>query len=181
MTGPIYALGDDRPEFPEDGDFWIAPDASVIGRVRLASQVSIWFGAVLRGDNEWIEIGSRSNIQDRSVLHTDWGSPLTIGSNVTVGHSVVLHGCTIGDYSLVGIGSVIMNDARIGRHCLIGSNTLVTSGKQIPDGSLVMGSPAKIIRDVTDEERELLSASAEVYVNNWQRFRHDLVALDGQR
>ena len=176
MQPAIYALNGFEPEFPEDGRYWIAPSASVIGRVRLASEASVWFGAVLRGDNEWIEVGARSNIQDGSVLHTDPGCPLTIGANVTVGHMVMLHGCTVGDNSLVGIGSVVLDNTVIGKNCLIGANTFLPKGKQIPDNSVVMGSPGKVVRPVRPEELALLAASAQVYVSNWQRYREGLGA-----
>ena len=142
----IYALDDTAPRLPAAGDVWIAPGAHVIGKVSLAEGVGIWFGAVLRGDNEEIRIGRGSNVQENSVLHTDWDFPLTVGENCTIGHRALLHGCTIGDNSLIGMGSVIMNGARIGKGCLIGANTLITEGKDIPDGSLVMGSPGQVVR-----------------------------------
>ncbi|MBI1239901.1 MAG: gamma carbonic anhydrase family protein [Alphaproteobacteria bacterium] len=170
----IYALGDAAADLPASGDYWVAPNAVVLGRVRLLKDASVWFGAVLRGDNEWITIGEGSNVQDNSVLHTDPGAPLTLGRNVTVGHLVMLHGCTIGDNSLVGIGSVILNRARIGRNCLIGANTLIPEGKEIPDNSMVLGSPGKIVRPVNEEQAAMLRYSAQHYVENWQRYRADL-------
>ena len=151
----------------------------MIGRVRLAANASVWFGAVLRGDNELISIGESSNIQDGSVLHTDPGFPLTIGATVTVGHMVMLHGCTIADHSLIGIGSIILNGAKIGTNCIVGANTLIAEGKEIPDNSLVLGSPGKIVRPVKPEEVTQLSLSAQHYVEKWQRYKSDLEAIDG--
>jgi len=173
----MYGLGEDQPIVPADGHYWIAPNAVVVGRVKLAINASVWFGAVLRGDNEWIEVGENSNVQDGAVLHTDPGYPLSIGTNVTVGHAVVLHGCEVGTNSLIGIGSVVLNGAKIGNHCLIGANTLIPNGKIIPDGSLVMGSPGRVVRDLNDEETALLNYSAEIYVEKWQRFRQDLTRI----
>lgn len=170
----VYNLGGVVPELPKDGEYWIAPNAVVAGNVILKKNASIWFGATLRGDNDPIIIGENSNIQDNSVLHTDRGSPLTIGSNVTVGHLVMLHGCTIGDNSLIGIGSIILNGAKIGKNCLIGANVLITEGKEIPDNSLVMGAPGKVVREVSDQQALALQGSAMSYVNNWRRFKADL-------
>ena len=169
----LYKLGDASVEIAGD-DWFVAETAAVIGRVRLENNASVWFGAVLRGDNELIVVGENANVQDLSVLHTDPGIPLTIGRNVTVGHKVMLHGCTIGDNSLIGINSVVLNGANIGSNCLIGANSLITEGKQIPDGSLVLGSPAKVIRQLTDEEKAMLLASAETYVRNFKRFKREL-------
>ncbi|TDI64379.1 MAG: gamma carbonic anhydrase family protein [Alphaproteobacteria bacterium] len=174
----MYRLGDDQPIVPEDDHYWIAPNAVVVGRVKLALNASVWFGAVLRGDNEWIEVGENSNVQDCAILHTDPGYPLSIGASVTIGHAAVLHGCQVGNNSLIGIGSIVLNGAKIGDHCLIGANTLIPNGKAIPDGSLVMGSPGKIVRDLNDEEIALLSYSAEHYVEKWQRYRQDLEHVD---
>ncbi len=148
---PVYALGDLAPELPETGAFWIAPDAHVIGKVRLHADVGIWFGAVLRGDNELIEIGARSNIQEGAMLHTDMGFPLSVGADCTIGHHAILHGCTIGDNSLIGMGATVLNGAKIGRNCLVGANALVTEGKEFPDNSLIVGAPARAIR-VLDAE-----------------------------
>jgi carbonic anhydrase/acetyltransferase-like protein (isoleucine patch superfamily) len=142
----IYDLGASRVTLPGEGAYWIAPNATVLGRVELKRNASVWFGAVLRGDNDPIVIGENSNVQDLSVLHTDEGVPLIIGSDVTIGHQVMLHGCTIGDGSLIGIGSVVLNGARIGRGCLIGAGCLITEGKEIPDGSVVMGAPGKVVK-----------------------------------
>ena len=170
----VYALGNARPQFPPGDCFWIAPTATVIGRVRLLSKASVWFGAVLRGDNDWITLGENSNVQDNSVIHTDVGQPVTIGSNVTVGHSVLLHSAIVGDNTLIGMGSTILNGAKIGRDCLIGANTLVPEKREIPPGSLVMGQPARVIRPITEMQLSVIRSSAEVYVANWQRFRSEL-------
>ena len=170
----IYTLGDATPDLPAAGEYWIAPTASVMGRVRLLKNASIWFGATLRGDAEWITVGEGSNVQDGSILHTDPGAPLTIGKGVTIGHMVVLHGCTIGDGSLVGIGSVILNHTKVGKNCLIGARTLLTEGKDIPDNSVVMGAPGRIVRQVDDNARAILHYSAIHYVENWQRFAREL-------
>ena len=153
---------------------WIADSAEVIGAVEIGAGTSIWFGAVVRGDTETIRIGAGTNIQDASVLHADIGKPLTIGENVTVGHQVMLHGCTIGDGSLIGIGAVVLNGARIGKGCLVGAGALVTEGKEFPDGSMILGSPAKAVRELSDEQKQGLLASARHYVANAQRFRAGL-------
>jgi carbonic anhydrase/acetyltransferase-like protein (isoleucine patch superfamily) len=178
---PIYALGDRRPSLPPEGRYWTAPDASLIGDVRLGEDVGIWFGAVLRGDNEPIIVGARSNIQELCTLHTDIGSPLTIGEDCTIGHNAILHGCTIGDGSLVGMGSVILNGVRIGKGCLIGAKALVTEGKEFPDHSLIVGSPAKAIRALDAEAIASLRWSAQHYVENWRRFAEGLKRIEGAR
>lgn len=170
----IYALDGISAELPGPGRYWIAPDASVIGKVRLEVNASIWFGAVLRGDNELILIGENSNIQDGCVLHTDIGAPLSIGRNCTIGHRAILHGCTIGDNSLIGMGAAILNHARIGRNCLIGANALISEGKIIPDNSLVMGMPGKIVRELDAAAIAQLPLAAAGYVRNWQRFAQGL-------
>lgn len=172
----IYALDGVRAELPGAGLCWIAPDAAVIGKVRLERMASVWFGAVLRGDNEPVHIGEGSNVQDGCVLHTDMGAPLTIGRNCTIGHKAILHGCVIGDNSLVGMGAIILNHARIGSNCLIGAHALVTEGKVIPDNSLVMGTPARVVRQLSAEEIAAITRSAEGYVRNWQRFAAGLEA-----
>jgi len=171
----VFNLGDVAPQLPPEGEYWIAPTAAVMGNVILKKNASVWFGATLRGDNDPIIIGENSNIQDGSVLHTDTGSPLTIGRDVTVGHMVMLHGCTIGDNSLVGIGSIILNGAKIGKNCLIGANCLITEGKEIPDNSLVMGAPGKVVREVSEGQARILTASAHHYVENWKRYHRELV------
>ncbi|AYV45059.1 gamma carbonic anhydrase family protein [Caulobacter flavus] len=173
----VYSLGDIAPNLPSEDEYWIAPTASVMGNVVLRQNASVWWGAVLRGDNDPITIGENSNIQDGSVLHTDAGVPLTIGANVTVGHMVMLHGCTIGDGSLIGIGSIILNGAKIGKNCLIGAGALITEGKEIPDNSMVVGAPGKIIREVSEHQAMILQASALHYVENWKRYRAGLKAV----
>lgn len=172
----MFALGDVAPETPGE-DYWIAPSAVVLGNVRLLRNASVWFGAIIRGDNDLITIGENSNVQDNSVLHTDPGAPLTIGPNVTVGHLVMLHGCTIGEGTLVGIGSVILNRARIGKNCLIGANSFIGEGKEIPDNSMVLGAPGRVIRQVDSGMAAILSGSAAHYVDNWRRYRRDLRQL----
>ncbi len=174
----VYALGDKSPQLPSGGEYWIAPNAAVMGNVILKPGASIWFGATLRGDNDPITIGENSNIQDGSVLHTDVGEPLTIGRDVTVGHMAMLHGCEIGDNTLIGIGAVILGRTKIGRNCLIGANALITEGKVIPDGSLVMGQPGKVVRELDAGQIAALTASAEHYVQNWKRYVRDLKPID---
>jgi carbonic anhydrase/acetyltransferase-like protein (isoleucine patch superfamily) len=169
-----YTLGEHRPRLGRD--VFIAPGATVVGTVGLGNECSVWFGAVLRGDNEPIEIGPRSNVQDASVIHTDPGFPVELGTGVTVGHRVVLHGCLIGDGSLIGIGSVILNGARIGRQCLVGASTLITEGKEIPDRSLVLGAPGKVVRTLTDDEIEGLRRAAAVYVDKTHRYLRELTS-----
>jgi len=168
----VYALQDTVPQVHESA--WVADSATVIGNVRLEAQASIWYGVVVRGDNELITVGRGSNVQDGSVLHTDHGFPLTVGDGVTVGHQAVLHGCSIGDGSLVGIQAVVLNGARIGRNCLVGAGSLVTEGREFPDNSLIMGSPAKVVRELTPEQVQRLRQSAENYVSNAVRHRDGL-------
>lgn len=170
----VYNLGEVSPELPQEDEYWIAPNAAVIGRVILKKNASVWWGATLRGDNDPITIGENSNVQDGSVLHTDTGFPLTIGENVTVGHMVMLHGCTIGDNSLVGIGSIILNGAKIGKNCLIGANCLITEGKEIPDNSLVMGAPGKVVREISEAQAQMIVGGSLHYVENWRRYRMGL-------
>ncbi|WP_312571118.1 gamma carbonic anhydrase family protein [Stutzerimonas balearica] len=167
-----YRLGQSQVEAHPQS--WVAPDATLIGKVQLDAGASVWFNVVMRGDNELIHIGENSNVQDGSVLHTDMGHPLSLGTGVTVGHKAMLHGCVVGDYSLIGINAVILNGVRIGKHCIIGANTLVPEGKEIPDGSLVIGSPGKVVRALTDEQKKMLEASAAHYVQNAQRYARDL-------
>lgn len=167
---PIYAIDDVLPELPEAGSYWIAPDAVVIGHVRLAANTGVWFGAVLRGDNELIDIGEGSNVQDRCVLHTDPGSPLTVGRGCTVGHSAILHGCRVGDNTLIGMGAIVLNGARIGNNCIVGAQSLVPEGKTIPDNSLVIGAPGRVVRELTPEQIAMIEASAVNYQQNWRRF-----------
>ena len=172
----IYRLGEHVPDVADDA--WVAESAQVIGRVTLEAGVSVWFNAVLRGDSDQLHIGAGSNIQDGSVLHADTGFPLRLGQNVTVGHQVMLHGCTVGDNALIGIGAVVLNGARIGRNCLVGAGSLVTEGKEFPDGSLIMGSPAKVVRELTPAQIAGLAASAAHYVRNGQRYAAELQRID---
>lgn len=172
----VYALDQDQPQI--DPSAWIAPSAHVIGRVRLEEGASVWFGAVLRGDSDALHIGAGSNIQDNSVLHADAGQPLVIGRNVTVGHKVMLHGCTVGDGSLIGIGAIVLNGAKIGKNCLVGAGALVTEGKEFPDGSMILGSPAKAVRQLSEEQIAMLRHSAEHYRANAQRFSEKLERID---
>jgi carbonic anhydrase/acetyltransferase-like protein (isoleucine patch superfamily) len=168
----IYALDGQAPEI--DADAWVAPDAHVMGRVRLGAGVGVWFGAALRGDNEWISVGEATNIQENCVLHTDMGYPLTIGRDCTIGHKAMLHGCTIGDGSLIGMGATVLNGAKIGKGCLIGACALITEGKEIPDFSLVMGSPGRVVRQLDEAAQARLIASAVGYRANAARFRAGL-------
>lgn len=170
----MWKLDGIAPELPADGSAFVAPSADLIGRVRLGVGSSVWFGAVLRGDNEWIEIGDRSNVQDLSALHTDIGFPLTIGPDCTIGHKVTLHGCTIGANTLIGMGATILNGAVIGDNCLVGAGALVTEGKVFPDNSLIVGVPAKAIRTLDDEAVARLKKSADGYVLNGARFAASL-------
>lgn len=174
---PVYALGDATPVLPAEGEYWIAPNAQVMGRVILKKDASIWWGCTLRGDNDPITIGERSNVQDGSVLHTDEGVPLTIGDDVTVGHMVMLHGCTIGDGALIGIGSIVLNGARIGKNCLVGANTLITEGKEFPDNVMIVGSPGRVVKELSPEQAARISHGAAHYVDNWKRYARDLRAL----
>lgn len=168
----VYQLGEHRPDIAESA--WVAESAQVIGRVTLGEQVSVWFNAVLRGDSEQLSIGDGCNIQDGSVLHADTGFPLRLAENVTVGHQVMLHGCTVGENSLIGIGAVVLNGARIGKNCLVGAGALVTEGKEFPDGSLIVGSPAKVLRELSPQQIEGLRASAVHYMSNAARYAAEL-------
>lgn len=172
----VYELDGVAPEVAESA--WIADSAQVMGRVSLGQDASVWFGTVVRGDTESITIGEGSNIQDASVLHADIGKPLVVGRHVTVGHQVMLHGCTIGDESLIGIGAVVLNGARIGKNCLVGAGSLVTEGKEFPDGSMIIGSPAKAIRQLSPEQIEGLRQSAKHYIDNARRFKVGLRRVD---
>lgn len=173
----FYQLDDRKPELEGEGQF-VAENATVIGSVRLMEKASVWFNVVIRGDNELITIGPETNVQDGSVLHTDPGIPLTLGRGVTVGHKVMLHGCEVGDYSLIGINAVILNGAKIGKHCLIGANTLIPEGLEIPDGSMVVGSPGKIKRELNDSQKKMLEMSAQHYVQNGARYLEKLQACE---
>jgi len=173
----IYSLDGVSPQTPENDAYWVADSADVIGKVLLLENSSVWFGAVLRGDNELITVGKNSNLQDGCVCHTDMGFPLVIGTNVTVGHMASLHGCIIGDGSLIGMGATVLNGAKIGKNCVIGAHALITEGKEIPDNSLVVGMPGRIIKALDDENLEQLKRSAQSYVKNSRRFRDGLVRL----
>jgi carbonic anhydrase/acetyltransferase-like protein (isoleucine patch superfamily) len=166
----IYQLDEWRPELPEPGRYWIAPTATLIGKVRLKRDTSVWFGAVLRGDNEWIELGERSQIQDNATLHTDPGFPIAIGPDCVIGHNVVLHGCSIGGNSLIGMGAIVLNGAHIGDNCLVGAGALVTEGKTFPAGSLIVGSPARAIRTLDDAAIKGIAAGADGYVRRSQHY-----------
>jgi len=173
----LYTIDDIAPRLPEEG-VYIADNASVIGDVSLGAGASVWFNCTLRGDADTLHIGDNSNVQDGSVLHADPGFPLQVGRGVTVGHMVMLHGCTIGDNTLIGIGAVVLNGARIGKNCIIGAGALITEGKQIPDNSLVMGAPGKVVRETSSSDHEAIRLSAEHYVQNGQRYLNGLRVLD---
>ena len=175
---PIYSLHGVKPVLPAGGQCWIAPDAILIGDVRIGVDAGVWFGAALRGDNEPIVIGARSNIQDLCILHTDMGFPLTVGEDCTVGHNATLHGCTIGDGSLIGMGAVVLNGARIGRGCLVGARALITEMKEFPDHSLIFGSPAKVVRTLDPETAKKLHDDAAHYVENGRRYAAGLRRID---
>jgi carbonic anhydrase/acetyltransferase-like protein (isoleucine patch superfamily) len=171
---PIYRLGNNTPTLPDAGRYWVAPDANVIGLVTLGNDVGIWFGATLRGDNEPITVGAGTNIQEGVMVHSDPGFPATIGDGCTIGHHAIVHGCTIGDNSLVGMGATILNGAKIGKNCLVGANALITEGKEFPDNSLIVGSPARVIRSLDDVAIAGLKLSAQKYIGNWKRFSEEL-------
>jgi carbonic anhydrase/acetyltransferase-like protein (isoleucine patch superfamily) len=175
---PIYELDGQAPEFPGAGQYYVADTAVLIGRVRLKRETSVWFGAVLRGDNEWIELGERSQIQDNPTLHTDPGYPLTIGSNCVIGHNVILHGCTIGDNSLIGMGAILLNGARIGANCLVGAGSVVTEGKSFPDNSLIVGAPARQIRPLDQKAADMIRGGADIYVRRWKQYAKGLKRVD---
>jgi carbonic anhydrase/acetyltransferase-like protein (isoleucine patch superfamily) len=166
----IYELDGEQPELPGEGEYWVAESAVLIGRVRLRRNANVWYGSTLRGDNEWIELGENSNIQENCTLHTDMGFPLTIGPSCTIGHNVILHGCTIGANSLIGMGATLLNGARIGRNSLVGAGALVTEGKTFPDNSLIVGAPARVVRALDAEAIARLTGAAEHYVARWQQY-----------
>ncbi len=166
----LFQLDDAAVTTPPEGQYWVAPNAHLIGKVELKPGASVWYNVVARGDNELISIGQNSNVQDGSILHTDMGFTLSIGTGVTIGHMAMLHGCTVGDNSLIGIGATVLNGARIGKNTLVGAHALVTEGKEFPDNSLIVGAPAKVVRSLSDDEIEMLKASAEHYVQNWRRY-----------
>jgi carbonic anhydrase/acetyltransferase-like protein (isoleucine patch superfamily) len=175
---PIYELDGQRPELPARGRYWIAETAVLIGRVRLLDDASVWFGAVLRGDNEWIELGVRSQIQDNCTLHTDPGFPMVIGRECVIGHNVVLHGCTIGDNSLIGMNAVVLNGAKIGRNSIVGANALIAEGKEFPDNSLIVGSPGRVVRTLDDKAKAAIAAGADIYVRRSQQYAQKLRRID---
>lgn len=174
----IYSLADIAPNLPENGDYWVAPDANVIGKITLEEATSVWFGATLRGDNELIRIGAGTNIQENCVLHTDPGYPMDIGVNCTIGHKAMLHGCTIGDHSLIGMGATVLNGAKIGKNCLIGAGALITEGKEIPDNSLVVGAPGQVKRELNESQIAALLVSAQQYQAKMRLFREGLTPVD---
>jgi len=173
----IYELDGHRPDLPEEGHYWIAPNATVIGKVRLKFDSSVWFGAVLRGDNEWIELGERSQIQDNATLHTDPGFPITIGQNCVIGHNVILHGCTVGSNSLIGMGAIVLNGARVGDNCLVGAGALITEAKSFPANSLIVGSPARVIRTLDRAAVQNIAGAADIYVRRFTQYARSLKAL----
>jgi carbonic anhydrase/acetyltransferase-like protein (isoleucine patch superfamily) len=174
----VYELDGDRPDLPAHNRYWVADNAAVIGRVRLLTDASVWFGCVLRGDNEWIEIGERTQIQDNATMHTDPGFPITIGSDCVIGHNVILHGCTVASNSLIGMGAIVLNGARIGKNCLVGAGALVTEGKEFPDGSLIVGTPARVVRALDEKAMHGIARAADNYVKRWQRYAKGLKRID---
>lgn len=170
----LFEIDGQQPQTPENGDYWIAPTANVIGNVIIGGDVGIWFGTTIRGDNEPITIGKGSNVQENTVMHTDPGFPVTIGENCTIGHSAIIHGCTIGDNSLIGMGATVLNGAKIGKNSLVGANALVTEGKEFPDNSLIVGAPAKAVRTLDERAVAGLQMSASHYIANWKRFKKGL-------
>lgn len=174
----IYALDGVAPDLPALGRFWVAPTAEIIGNVQLGDEASVWFGTVIRGDNERITLGDRVNIQENCVLHTDPGFPMTIGADCTIGHKAMLHGCTIGENSLIGMGATLLNGAKIGRNCLVGAGALVTEGKEFPDNCLIVGAPAKVIRTLDEAMEKRIHGTAAHYVRNWRRFAEGLSKID---
>lgn len=175
---PIYSLDGIEPNLPEKGSYWIANNAQVMGKVTLSTGVGIWFGAVLRGDNEMISIGKRTNVQENCTLHTDMGFPLDVGEGCTIGHNAILHGCQLGDNTLIGMGATVLNGAKIGKNCIVGAGALITENKVIPDNSLVVGSPGKVIRQIDDKTEAALREGAQNYVDNAMRFAKGLKRID---
>ncbi|HEX5507093.1 MAG TPA: gamma carbonic anhydrase family protein [Pseudolabrys sp.] len=174
---PIYELDGQAPEFPEEGRYYIAETATLIGRVRMKDDTSVWFGAVLRGDNEWIELGERSQIQDNCTLHTDPGFPMVIGSNCVIGHNVVLHGCTIGDNSLIGMGAILLNGAKIGKNSLVGAGSVITEGKSFPGNSLIVGAPGRVLRTLDEKAVTMIRGGADIYVRRSQQYAKGLTRI----
>jgi carbonic anhydrase/acetyltransferase-like protein (isoleucine patch superfamily) len=175
---PIYALDGQRPDLPADGEYFVADSAALIGRVRLRREASIWFNAVLRGDNEWIEIGPASNVQDNATLHTDPGFPLVLGPGCTVGHNVILHGCSIGANCLIGMGAIMMNGARLGDNCLVGAGAVITEGKEFPANTLIIGSPARAMRTLDATAAQRIAEAAVIYNNRWKHYRKALARVE---
>ena len=171
---PIYEINGVRPEFPADGQSWVAETAVLIGRVRLRAEASVWFNAVLRGDNEWIDIGERSQVQDNATLHTDMGYPLTVGSDCVIGHNVILHGCEIASNVLIGMGAIVMNGVRVGTGSIVGAGAIIPEGKEFPDFSLIVGAPARVVRKLDESSLKSIAASAENYVQRWKNYRQGL-------
>jgi carbonic anhydrase/acetyltransferase-like protein (isoleucine patch superfamily) len=174
----VYELDGEQPDLPAHNRYWVADNAAVIGRVRLLTDASVWFGCVLRGDNEWIEIGERTQIQDNATMHTDPGFPIRIGSDCVIGHNVILHGCTVASNSLIGMGAIVLNGARIGKNCLVGAGALVTEGKEFPDGSLIVGTPARVVRALDEKAMHGIARAADNYVKRWQRYAKGLKRID---
>jgi carbonic anhydrase/acetyltransferase-like protein (isoleucine patch superfamily) len=170
----IYELDGQRPELPQEGRYWIAPSAAVIGKVRLKNDSSVWFNAVMRGDNEWIEIGERSQIQDNATLHTDPGFPMVIGANCVIGHKVMLHGCIVGENSLIGMGAILLNGSKIGKNSLVGAGALITEGKTFPDNSLIVGAPARAIRTLDEKAVAMIARGADIYVQRSRQYAKGL-------
>ncbi|HLH48076.1 MAG TPA: gamma carbonic anhydrase family protein [Roseiarcus sp.] len=174
---PVYALDGVGPKLPPEGRYWLAPSANVIGKVALGEDCGVWFGATIRGDNEWISLGARTNVQESCMLHTDMGFPIDVGEDCTIGHNAILHGCAVGAGSLIGMGAIVLNGAKIGRGCLVGAGALITEGKNFPDRTLIVGAPARVIRELDDAAVATLKASAAHYVENWRRFAKGLTPL----
>ena len=170
----IYALGPHRPELPPEGEYWIAPNATLIGKVKIAKGASVWFGTVLRADNDTISVGENTNIQDLCVLHTDPGMPIALGAGVSIGHGVVLHGATIGDNSIVGMGATLLNRAKIGKNSIVGAHALVPEGKEFPDNSLIVGVPGRVVRSIEEKDLPMLALNAQIYFERWQKYRKEL-------
>src|SRR5437588_10158394 len=170
----VFALDGLAPDLPSAGRYWIAESATVIGRVRLKSDASVWFGSVRRGDNEWIELGARSQIQDNATLHTDPGFPIVIGADCVIGHNVIMHGAVVADNSLIGMGAILLNGARIGKNSLVGAGALVTEGKDFPDGSLIVGAPARVLRSLDEKAAQVIAQAADIYVQRWQAYAKGL-------
>lgn len=173
----VYELDGVSPELPRDERYWIAPTATVIGRVRIGLDANVWWGSVVRGDNELIDIGDGTNIQDNCTLHTDPGFVLKVGANATIGHAAILHGCVVGDNALIGMGAAVLNGARVGNKAILGANALVPEGRQIPDMTLAVGAPARVVRKITEEESDFLDTVARIYVDKWRRYRRGLRLL----